>query len=91
MRTYELVLVLRPSVAAAGRKKLIDTIKGWLKDFKVGEISEKGEKLLGYKINKETKGLYFDMILEGEVIPLDFEKKLFELDEVLTHLMLRKK
>ena len=91
MRSYELVLVLRPSTTGVKQKKLIDTVKGWLKDFKVGTAEEKGEKTLAYKINRETKGLYFDMILEGEVIPMDFEKKLFELDEVLTHLMLRKK
>lgn len=90
MRSYELVLVLRPSITSAQKKKLTDTIKGWLKDFTI-KSEEKGEKALAYKIKKETKGLYSDMILEGEVVPLDFEKKLFELDEVLTHLMLRKK
>ena len=88
MRSYELVLVLRPTTIGAKQKKLVDTIKGWLKDFKIkGE--EKGEKTLTFKIKRETRGLYFDMMLEGEVVPPDFEKKLFELDEVLTHLMLR--
>ena len=92
MRSYDLVLVLKTSAATSiAKKKLVDTISGWLKDFKIGKIEEKGEKQLGYKIKKEVKGLYATVELIGEVIPMDFEKRLLEREEVLTHLLLRTK
>ena len=91
MRIYELILVLRSSVSLAQRKKLIDALSGWLKDFKIGKAEEKGEKLLAFKIKRELKGVYAVIELSGEVIPMDFEKRLLEREEVLTHLLLRKK
>ena len=86
-----MILVLRSSVSSVQRKKLIDVITGWLKDFKIGKAEEKGEKALAFKIKKETKGVYATLELAGEVIPMDFEKRLLEREEVLTHLLLRKK
>lgn len=91
MRIYELILVLKTSAVLAQRKKLIEVLKGWLKDFKVGKEEEKGEKSLAYKIKKETKGVYLTISFEGEVVPMDFEKRLLEREEVLTHLLLRQK
>ena len=84
-------LVLKTSVKSTQRKKLIDVIAGWLKDFKIAQAQEKGEKPLAFKIKKELRGVYVTVELTGEVIPMDFEKRLLEKDEVLTHLLLRKK
>lgn len=69
----------------------MDSIKEWLKDFKVVSIEEKGEKALAYKIKGEAKGGYAALQLSGEVIPMDFEKRILEQEVVLTHLLLRKK
>ncbi|HLD38536.1 MAG TPA: 30S ribosomal protein S6, partial [Candidatus Nanoarchaeia archaeon] len=78
MRVYELVLVAKPSLTEALRKKMITGIKALLKDLKIVKENEVGQKTLAYKIKKEINGFYFDFTLEGENIPADFEKKLLE-------------
>ena len=90
MRLYELVLVLRP-VPEATRKKILETIKSYLKGVKFVSEKEWGSKALKYKIKKELTGFYYDFELEAEVIPGDFEKKLFNHENVLRHLVIRKK
>lgn len=91
MRIYELALVLKPSLAEAQRKKLIDTIKDFLKGLKVTKTDEIGEKQLRYKIKKENKGYYLDFLFEGDNVPLDFEKKIFANENILRHLLIRRK
>jgi len=98
MRAYELVLVTKPSLTEALRKKMITGIKALLKpaspqggDLKIVKENEVGQKTLAYKIKKEINGFYFDFVLEGETIPADFEKKLLENDNILRHLLLRTK
>jgi len=90
MRTYEFVLVLRP-VQEKERKKILDTIISWLKDVKFVREEEWGSKALKYKIKKELTGFYFDYEFETEKISADFEKKLYNTDGVLRHLLIRKK
>ena len=73
------------------REKLLDTIKGWLKDFQIKEESW-GQKPLAYRIKREVAGFYHKLELEGEkALPTDFEKKLLNSEQVLRHLVLRKK
>lgn len=92
MRLYELVVVLRPSLSEADRKKSFDQIKGWLGDVKVAKEEDWGQKPLAYKIKKEIAGVYHKMELETEgVIPTDFETRLLRSDNVLRHLLLRTK
>lgn len=92
MRIYELALVLKSSLSQAQRKKVVDTIKNSLKDLKAIKETEIGEKQLAYKIKKEDTGYYMDFLFEGEnSVPLDFEKKLFANEDVLRHLLIRKK
>lgn len=103
MRAYELILVVKPSLTEALRKKMITGIKTLLKparnasasdaggDLKIVKENEVGQKSLAYKIKKETSGFYFDFFLEGENIPADFEKKLLENENILRHLVLRTK
>lgn len=90
MRVYELVVVLRP-LAEGERKKLLETIKGWLKEVKVLSEKEWGSKALKFVIKKELTGYYYDFELEAEKLPLDFEKRLINTDGVLRHLVIRKK
>ncbi|MBI4096514.1 MAG: 30S ribosomal protein S6 [Candidatus Levybacteria bacterium] len=90
MRSYELILVIKPSLTDVLRKKLITGVKTLLKDLKIVKENEAGLRPLAYKIKKENNGFYFDFILEGENIPADFEKKLLENDNILRHLLLRR-
>ncbi len=92
MRMYELVFVLKGSSTEIQRKKLIATIKDWLKSVKITKQDELGQKELSYPIKKETKGVYFDWNIEAEEsIPTEFERKLFTNEEVLRHLLIRTK
>lgn len=90
MRLYELVLVLRPSLKEADRKKFLATVKEWLKGVKVKE-NDLGQKPLAYTIKKEVAGHYYQLMLEGEAIAKDFETRLVRNEHVLRHLMLRTK
>lgn len=91
MRSYELVLVLKPSLSAVSRKKIVDTVTDWLKKLKVAKKEEIGERPLSYRIKKENSGFYLDLKVEGDIIPSDFEKRLFNTEDVLRHLLVRVK
>lgn len=91
MRTYELILIGKGSMSDALRKKLLTSVKSFLRDLKITKENEVGQKTLAYKIKRETTGFYWDFALEGESIPSDFEKKLLENDNILRHLLLRTK
>lgn len=91
MRLYELVLVLKTSLSDKEREKQVKTIKEWLGDIKVKTEEAWGQKPLAYKIKREVAGFYHKMELEGETFPKDFEKRLVNEQNVLRHLLLRKK
>lgn len=91
MRTYELVLVLKSSLSDAQRKKIVDTVKSFLKDAKIKSEEEWGQKALSYPIKKEVSGFYLDFVLELETIPLDFEKRLLANEDILRHLLIKQK
>ena len=89
--SYNLTLVLRSTLKEADRKKLLESIKG---TFGKAKIIEKdwGQKALAYPIKKEVSGYFVLLTAEPEtVIPADFEKKLFNNNNVLRHLLLRAK
>lgn len=91
MRLYDLVLVLRPSLSEKDREKLLETIKGWLKDVTVKKEDVWGQKPLAYKIKQEVAGYYIKYNLEAETVPAGFEKRLLEQENVLRYLLLRTK
>jgi len=91
MRTYELVVVMRPSLKEADRKKLFDTIKEWLGEMKVAKTEDWGQKPLAYVIKKESAGYYHFWQLEGETVPEGFEQKILRNESIIRHLMLRTK
>ncbi|MBI2622568.1 MAG: 30S ribosomal protein S6 [Candidatus Levybacteria bacterium] len=85
-------MVLQSSLSEAQRKKLIDTVKTWLGDVKIAKEDEWGQKPLAYPIKKEIAGFYLLFNLETEnSIPLDLEKKLLTNENILRHLLIRKK
>jgi len=92
VRVYELVLILKTSLSEANRKKLLDTIKGFLPDLEIVKEDEWGQKPLSYSIKKEIAGYYLNWVFElKSELPKDFEKKLITNDNILRHLLLRKK
>lgn len=91
MRAYELVLVLKTSLSETQQKKIIDSIKSLLKPVKIIKEDLLGQKPLSYPIKKEIAGVYIDWSFEMESIPSDFEKKLFANENVLRHLLIRRK
>ena len=92
MRKYELTVVLRPSLKDAERKKLIETIKDWLKDFKITKEDDLGQKPLAYTIKKEDAGYYITFQFEGDAgLEKGFEQRLIRNEDVIRHLLLRTK
>lgn len=92
MRKYELALVFRDSLSEEKRKKLIETVKSWIKDMKVTKDDAWGVKAFAYPIKKEKSGYYEVMAFEGEVgVPTDFEKKILTNENILRHLLVRTK
>ena len=92
MRTYELLLVIRTSVTEANRKKLLETVKSWLKDTKIVSEDEWGQKAFAYPIKKEQSGFYHLMNLEALAgVPNDVEKRILGNDGILRHILIRKK
>jgi small subunit ribosomal protein S6 len=92
MRKYELVIVVRPSVKEADKKKLVETIKDWLKDFKITKEDDWGQKPLAYVIKKEVAGYYSLVQFEGEAgIEKEFEQRLLRNNDIIRHLLLRTK
>lgn len=92
MRVYELALVLRTSLSLENRKKLLETVKNWLSDVKISEEKEWGEKELAYSIKREVKGIYHLLSLEAkDKIPPDLEKRILGQENILRHLLIRKK
>lgn len=89
MRSYELILILRVSLSAAEKKKIIDNIKKILKGFKFVKEEEWGKKDLAFSIKKEKEGQYLNFLLEGEVVPADFERKLAGEEGILRNLLIR--
>lgn len=92
MRIYELALVFRPSLTEVQRKKFIDSIKGWLKDIKITKEDHAGLKALTYKIKHEASGFFSFLSLEAkDSIPVDFEKRILGVEDIIRHLLIRKK
>jgi ribosomal protein S6 len=91
MRLYDLVLIIKSSLSEKEREKLIGTIKEWLKSVKIVKEEVWGQKPFAYKIKQDLSGFYHRMELEAAKIPDDFEKKLVAHEDVIRHLLLRKK
>ena len=92
MRLYDLVLIIKSSLTEKERTKVLDTIKGWLKDAKIAKEESWGQKPLAYTIKRELSGVYHVLQLESEKgLPQDLEKKIQASEQVLRHLLIRRK
>lgn len=92
MRSYDLVVVLRPSLNDVEKKKQIAAIKKLLGDMKITLDDEWGQKPLAYIIKKELAGYYYLFKFETEnTVPAGFEQKILTNENILRHLLLRTK
>ena len=83
---------MRPSLSEADQKKLLGTIKEWMKDVKVVKEDNWGQKPLAYRIKKEIAGVYHQLFLETEnSIPQDVERRILHEDSIIRHLLVRTK
>ncbi len=92
MKRYELIVVLRATLADEERQTLIDRIvdlvKGGDKEALDPVINQWGERKLAYEIKKQNTGYYIFMECEmaGENIR-ELERSLKFMDDVLRHLV----
>jgi len=92
MRHYELTLVIRHSLKEAERKKLVDTIKDWLKGAKVTKEEDWGQRPLAYEIDHQNAGYYLLWHIESEEgLGKDLQQRILTNDGVIRHLLLRTK
>lgn len=90
MRSYQLVVVVRAG-SESERKKTVDFVKGLLKGLKITKEEDLGSKALAYQIKHELTGHYYSFVVEGDMIPVDFEKRMMENNDVLRQLVIREK
>ena len=89
MRSYEIVFIVKTG-SEAERKKTVEWVKALLKGVKVTKEEDLGSKAMAYKIAGELSGHYYELVVEGDMIPADFEKKILENEAILRHLVLKK-
>ena len=68
IRTYELMLVVRPDFPVEDTKKRDDLIGKIMKDTKIKDITVLGKKHLAYPIRKQTEGIFILIHLSGDSI-----------------------
>lgn len=89
-KLYELIMVIKPVLSEADRKKVVASVRDAAKELKPVKEEEWGQKPLAYPIDRQSAGYYYYTQLEGEnVIPADFEQKLLRNTNVLRHILLR--
>lgn len=91
MRLYELVLIVKGSLSESERKKALSSVKEWLKDVKITKEEDWGQKPLAYKIKRELAGVFHVFHFETEGITADLERKLFQNENIIRHLLVRRK
>ncbi|MDD3302795.1 MAG: 30S ribosomal protein S6 [Candidatus Gracilibacteria bacterium] len=70
MKTYELMLIVNPTISESDRTSSIEEIKKIIENFS-GKIKKEdvwGEKKMAYKLNNSDKGFYilFEIEIDGK-------------------------
>ena len=90
MEKYEIMYILTATLEEEARKNEIAKVQGILESngFKVAEAKEWGLRDLAYPIEKQNKGFYVILTVEGESEGLNEFDRLIKLDNaVLRHLI----
>lgn len=91
MSTYELVVLVAPSVdmtEAKTQKDLITKLVGERGVIK--EVTSLGKKSLAYPIKKQSEATYLVAVIEGTVKSAELENKAKLMDEVLRQMLIVK-
>jgi len=91
MTTYELMVLVAPTVDMTGEKTQADLIKKLIGDgatFK--EVTSLGKKQLAYAIRKQTEATYLLATVEGTLKTGDIEKRTKLMEEVLRFMLIAK-
>lgn len=91
MRAYDLVLIFKTSLSEDKRKKLLETIKSWIKEAKIVKEDLIGTKVLAYTIKRQKDGFYTQVSFEAETILPDLDKRMLAQEDILRHLLIRRK
>lgn len=65
IRTYELMLVVRPDFPVEDTKKRDDLIQKLIKGATIKDVTVLGKKHLAYPIRKQEEGIYLLIHIEG--------------------------
>lgn len=89
MTTYELMVLVAPTVDMTGDKAQSDIVKKLIGDSaKLMNIRSLGKKTLAYPIKKQTEATYLVAILEGTLKSGEIEKKAKLMDDVLRFMLI---
>lgn len=89
MRTYELMLVLAPSVDPTAVQTISDLVKKIVGEtVAVSDMIVLGKKRLAYPIKKKTEGVYVVMTLSGNGIKTGDIEKQTRLNETVIRYLL---
>lgn len=91
MRTYELMLIIRPDVEVT-EKKAKDTVEKLLAKVggKLTSVNVWGKKTLAYPISKATEGTYVLATAAGSIKSGDLEKEIRMGSEILRFMLIAK-
>lgn len=91
IRTYELMLVVRPDFPVDDTKKRDALIEKLVKGAKILDVTLLGKKHLAYPIRKQTDGIYILIHLEGNSLKTgDIEKEAKLGTDVIRFLLLER-
>jgi len=88
MTTYELMVLVMPSVDMTGDKVQTDLVKKLVGTTgEVTEVTSLGKKQLAYPIRKQTEATYLVATVTGTVRAAELDKKSKLMDDVLRFLL----
>jgi small subunit ribosomal protein S6 len=92
LRDYELVYIIRPSVAEEGVAALNERIQGWIgaEGGEIQKVNPWGRRRLAYPMGDFRDGIYFQVNFRGQPQSLQgLERNLKLAEDVLRYLLIR--
>ena len=91
MRNYEIMFIVRPTLAEDEIKKVVDNFSKILTSngAKVTEVKEMGQRELAYEIKKFKSGYYFvfDVEANDDVAIKEFDRLALISNDIVRHLI----
>jgi small subunit ribosomal protein S6 len=93
MNKYELALVVNARIDDEERAKVLEKVQGYVTRFggTISKVDEWGKRRLAYEIQKMREGFYYFIQFESESdAPIEIERRLRIMDNVLRYLIVRR-